>query len=93
MAGLDFVLYVFINVILIALAVVAYKYWGLLGAIGAVIGAILSYLVFTSDTLIMNVTYDQTAQEFVYQSYPMGFFAYIPLILTALNVIVALKKK
>lgn len=93
MAGLDLILYVFINVILIAVAVLAYKYWGLLGAFGSIIGAILSYTVMTSETLILNTTYDQTAQAFVYQTYPMGFFAWIPIVLTGLNIVVALKKK
>lgn len=93
MAGLDIILYLFTNIILIVFAVLAWKYWGYLGAIGGLIGAILTYTVLTSDTLIFNTAYDQTAQEFVSQTVPMGFFAYIPLILTALNFIVALKKK
>lgn len=93
MPGLDIILYVFINGILIAFAVLAWKFWGLLGALGALIGGILSYVVLTSETLILNTVYDQAAQVFVSQTYPMGFFGFIPLILTGLNFIVALKKK
>lgn len=91
--GLELILYFFINVILIATSALAFKYWRMLGAIGGLIGAVLSYIVFTSDTLILNTTYDQTAQAFVSQTYPMGFFAWIPIILTGLNFVVALKKK
>ena len=90
--NMELVIYVFINVILIAIAVLAAKFWSVLGTFGGLIGAIMTLLVFQAPNLILQTVYDQTAQVFVQQTYPMGFFAWIPLVLTALNFIVALKK-
>lgn len=90
--GLDFLLYVFMVTILIVLAVVAAKFYGMLGAFGGLIGAVFTYMAFTSDTLILNTVYDPTAQAFVSQSVDMGFFSWILLILTVFNFVVVLKK-
>ena len=66
---------------------------GLLGLFGGLLGSLFSYICFTSENLVLNTTYDQTAQIFVYQTYPMSWFAWIPLILVAANFIVALDRK
>lgn len=90
--GLDIILYVLMITILTAIAVVAAKYYKELGIFGGLLGALFSYVCLTSEVLILNTAYDQTAQEFVYQTYPITFFAWIPLILMGLNFVLVVKK-
>lgn len=90
-AGLDIVIYALMLIVPIATAALAAKFYGGLGILGGLLAAIFTYICFTSDTLILNTTYDQTAQAFVFTTYPMGFFAWIPLGLMVVNFIVAVK--
>jgi len=92
MAGLDVLLYAFMGITLVSVAVLAAKFYRSIGLFGGLFGAIFSYICFTSENLILNTVYDQTAQEFVSQTYPMTFFAWIPFVLMVLNFVVAIKK-
>lgn len=85
-------IYVLICVMLTATALLALKYWGTLGLIFGLIGAIFTYYTFQATTLIINSYYDTTAQTWVSQTMPMGFFAYVPLALALINFVAVLKK-
>jgi hypothetical protein len=90
--NLDLTLYLALTAIIGALAVLAYKYWSILGVFGGLLGAILSYICLTSPYLILQSVWNETGQVWVQQLYPMGFFAYVPIVLMALCFVVALKK-
>jgi hypothetical protein len=90
---MDLIIYLLINGLLIALIVLAAKFWSVLGAFGGLIGAILSYLALTSTSIEYNSTYDATQAIWVYQSMPMEFFAYVPVLLTFLCIVVVFKGK
>jgi hypothetical protein len=79
--------------VLSALAIIAFKYWSILGAFGGLLGAIFSYICLTSQYLIVQSVWDETQQAWTQQLYPIGFFAYLPLVLTALNFFMVLKKQ
>jgi len=91
--SIELSVYLVIIGVLAALAVLSFKLWSGIGMLGGLIGAIFAYYCLTSQTLITNTVYDQTAQAWVYTSMPIGFFAYIPLILAALNLVLVAKKK
>jgi hypothetical protein len=88
---IDLIVYGLICIFLVSTAILSAKYWGVLGVFGAVIGAIFSLIVFDASELAIRTVYVE-GLGWVSQSIPLGFFAYIPLILTGLNVIVAIKK-
>jgi len=91
--NIELSIYLVIIGVLIAFAVMTLKLWGGLGMVGGLIGAIFAYYCLTSQNLITNTLYDQTAQTWVYTTMPIGFFAYVPLLLCALNLILVVKKK
>jgi hypothetical protein len=92
-ANLDIIIYILIISILIIFAIIAFKYLPILGALGGLLGAIFSYIALTSQNMIIQTVWNETAQTWVQQLYPMGFFAYVPVILTAVCFMIALKKK
>lgn len=90
---MDLIIYLLILVITGVFAVLGFKYWWLLGAVGGVLGAVFTYLTFQATEIVTQIVYDQTAQVWVYQTVPMGFFAYVPLVLAALCFAAALRGK
>lgn len=79
-------------VIEVVFVVVAAKFYSGLGAVGGLLGSIFFYLCLTSPDLILNTAYDQTAQAFVYQTYPMGFFSWVIFGLAVTNFVIIAKK-
>ena len=94
-AGLDLTIFIIMIVIEAATLILALKLkgLGLLGIFGGLLGSIFSYIAFTNQFLILNTNYDQAAHVFVNQAFPMGFFAWIPLILAVSNFIAAVYAK
>jgi hypothetical protein len=74
-------------------AFVAYRFWSAAGLFGALIGGIFSYQCLTETELIISTAYDQSLGVFVHDAVGMGFFAYVPVVLVGLNLIMTLKKR
>lgn len=89
---MDILVYLVINVFLLLFIVLAVKFWRWLGTVGGLIGMILSYYVYNSENLIIRAIYNPATSEFVYSTTSMGFFAYIPIVLTITNLIVVFLK-
>lgn len=90
--NMDILVYLVINVFLLLFVVLAVKFWRYLGSVGGLIGMILSIYVYGTENLVLKTMYNPTTSEFVYVTYPMGFFAYIPIVLTVLNLVVIFKE-
>lgn len=90
--SLDLGLYVIMLGLLAVLAILAFKFWPVLGAMGGLLGAVFSYICLSSTGLITQTVYDPALSIWVYQVYPMGFFAYVPVLLMVLNFVLVVKK-
>jgi len=90
---MDLVIFLVINGFLLAFAVLSYLFWGSLGAFGGLIGAIFTLMTFQDPLLVVKSVYDPSTSLWVHESMAMGYFAWVPLILTALNFVVVLKHK
>lgn len=91
--GIDIWVYILVNASLLMFAVLALKVWNYMGLIGGFIGILLSMYVMDAENLTIYTVYDETASAWVYQYYPMGFFAFIPVVLTVLNLVLIFLKK
>jgi hypothetical protein len=89
---MELIIYLLMLTLMCVFAVLAYRFWSVLGVFGGLLGAIFTYMSLTDTVLVINTAWSETQQAFVSSSVDMGFFAYVPLILTALNIVVALKK-
>lgn len=89
---MEIIIYAIINAILIAIIVLAAKYWSVLGALGGLIGTIFSYMAMTDSVLVVQSVWSETTSQWMQQTTSMGFFAYVPLVLMATCFILTLKK-
>lgn len=76
--------YCLINIIIVGFWVIGFRVWNLLGLLGGLVGGVLTAYVFSAGYLIMGSEYVGAAGQWVHYTIEMGFFAYVPLLLTVL---------
>lgn len=91
-SNMPLVVYLSIISILVLTAFIAYRWWRPLGAVAGIIGAIFTYYCLIAPNLIIDTHYVESAAAWVEYVVPMGFFAYVPLVLALFNFLVLAKK-
>lgn len=89
---IDLIIFLIINAGLFGAFIVAYEYYWFVGPIAGLFGAVLTLSLLRPETELVLRTFINADGDLVYQTMPLDYFFYIPIILSVLCFAAALKK-
>jgi hypothetical protein len=84
---IDLLVYLILVAWLLISFFISVQYWTLFGVFAALApGVLVTLVLLQEESFIVGSFYDPTAQTIVYQTMPIGYLIWIPIMLLILNV-------